>query len=440
MIMSKGTIYRLFSVVVLLLAVSSVRSYAQDGAYSGYSPYTIYGIGDVFNHGAAHQRSMGGVGIASRSNRFINYLNPASSTARDSLEVLSNYGLAGSNVLFVQGDQMAVKNIFNINNISFSLPLSRKVAVMFGINPYSTTGYKYKSTSADKEYAAITGSATNIAQGQGSIYELYFGMGYTPFKNFSVGAEAMYMFGNINKTSSLVFSKTSAYTQTTETDIVPSGLTAKVGAQYEIPFSKTSGMTLGATYRFSTRMNGLTNSYTTYTGPIASETDTLAVNLTKDGKVRFGNEIGAGVGVKVSNRLNFEIDYIYSDWSSSNFDSVKGFGAGDLFTSSKAQSFRAGLEFVPNRNDIRYYLKSCEYRAGVFYDESYYRISGTPMSSYGLTFGMTLPVFRWYNSITLGMEIGRRSAFQTGLISENFVNFTIGFSACGFWFQKRVYE
>lgn len=441
--MSKETISRVLVAAIVLFAVSSLCASAQNGAYSGYSPYNIYGIGDVSNHGAAYQRSMGGVGIAGRSNRFVNYLNPASVTSRDSLEVMSSYGLTESNVIYAQDGNYSAKNIFNINNISFSLPLSRKVAVMFGINPYSTTGYKYKSTTADKGYSAVTGAATNASQGQGSIYELFFGIGYQPFKNFSIGAEAMYLSGDINKTSSLTFTNSSTYSQGTETDIVPSGMTAKVGAQYEIPISKTSGVTLGATYRFSTKMSGLMNNYTSYTGPLATETDTLAVNLTKDGGVRYGSEIGAGIGVKVSNRLNFEIDYIYSDWTNSGFDSVTGLGVKGLnqtFTSSTAQSVRAGFEFVPNRNDIRYYFKSCEYRAGAFYDESYYRINGYPVRSYGLTFGMTLPVFRWYNSVSLGMELGRRSTFQTGMVSENFINFTVGFNACGFWFQKRVYD
>ena len=48
---------------------------AQDGAYSSYSPYSVFGVGDIARQGTAYNKSMGGVGIASRNNRFINYLN-----------------------------------------------------------------------------------------------------------------------------------------------------------------------------------------------------------------------------------------------------------------------------------------------------------------------------------------------------------------------------
>ena len=67
----------LLSVFLIIGAVAS----AQDGTFGAYSPYSIYGIGDISKEGTAYNKSMGGVGIASRNNRFINYLNPAAVTA-----------------------------------------------------------------------------------------------------------------------------------------------------------------------------------------------------------------------------------------------------------------------------------------------------------------------------------------------------------------------
>ena len=63
---------------------------AQDGAYSSYSPYSVFGVGDIARQGTAYNKSMGGVGIASRNNRFINYLNPAAVAARDTLSFMLN--------------------------------------------------------------------------------------------------------------------------------------------------------------------------------------------------------------------------------------------------------------------------------------------------------------------------------------------------------------
>ena len=77
------TLIKVFLPCLLILLPCS--GYAQNGAYGAYTPYSIFGIGEIRKEGTAFNSSMGGVGIATRNKRFINYLNPASITARDSL-------------------------------------------------------------------------------------------------------------------------------------------------------------------------------------------------------------------------------------------------------------------------------------------------------------------------------------------------------------------
>ena len=47
----------LASMVLVCAAVLSAS--AQNGAYSGYSPYSMYGIGDLFDPGTAYNQTMG---------------------------------------------------------------------------------------------------------------------------------------------------------------------------------------------------------------------------------------------------------------------------------------------------------------------------------------------------------------------------------------------
>ena len=77
--------------VLLFLMTVSVSLYAQDGTYGAYSPYSIFGIGDISKEGTAFNKSMGGTGIAMRNRRFINYLNPAAVTARDTLSFMADF-------------------------------------------------------------------------------------------------------------------------------------------------------------------------------------------------------------------------------------------------------------------------------------------------------------------------------------------------------------
>ena len=47
---------------LLLIAMPSV--WAQSGASSSYSPYSVFGVGDLYQEGTAYNKTMGGVGIA----------------------------------------------------------------------------------------------------------------------------------------------------------------------------------------------------------------------------------------------------------------------------------------------------------------------------------------------------------------------------------------
>ena len=135
----------------------------------------------------------------------------------------------------------------------------------------------------------------------------------------------------------------------------------------------------------------------------SSMTDTLRYNVgvLKDEGMNFGDELGIGVSIRSGERWSAEFDYVRSDWRSSGMDKAPGFSTvgTSTFSSSVSQSFRAGFEIVPNRNDIRYYFRKCAYRAGVYYDQAYYKLDGNNVNSLGLTLGITLPVFRLYNGL-----------------------------------------
>ena len=80
---------RIFSRAFLLAVLVSAGSaaYAQSGEYLSFTPYSIFGVGDLAQQGSAYNRSMGGVGVASRNVRYLNSLNPAAVTARVSWAV-----------------------------------------------------------------------------------------------------------------------------------------------------------------------------------------------------------------------------------------------------------------------------------------------------------------------------------------------------------------
>lgn len=428
--------------VLSIFLIIGISSYAQEGAYGAYSPYSVYGIGDISKQGTAFNKGMGGVGVATRNRRFINYLNPAAVTARDSLSFMADFGLVQNNKVFKQGDLKSGNNTFNIYNFVMSFPIYRSSAFVVGITPFSDVGYDFSSIETDPEIIGNTGNITYDSYGIGSIYQVFFGAGVTLWDNLSLGAEALYYFGNIDKVTNMNYSNSSYRSINGGNKIVVNALTGKFGIQYEQKLGGNISMTVGATYRLGTDMKGYSTEYR-YAN-LSSVTDTLRHNvdtLAKSG-VRIADEIGIGISIRSGEKWMAEFDYLRSDWSKSGFDNVNGFGViGDSqFKSTASQSFRAGFEFVPNRNDIRYYLKRCTYRAGVYYDQSYYKLDGNNVNTFGITLGLTLPVFRLYNGISLGVDIGQKSSSRNNMIRERYAMFVVGFNIHDIWFRKNQYQ
>ena len=430
---------------ILLIAVFFVMgavASAQDGTYGAYSPYSIYGIGDISKQGTAFNKSMGGVGVATRNRRFINYLNPAAVTARDSLSFMADFGLAQSNNVFRQGDLKSAHNTFNIYNFVMSFPIYRSSAFMVGITPFSDMGYDFSSVETDPDIIGNTGNISYDSFGTGSVYQLFAGAGVTFWKRLSLGAEFIYYFGNLDKVTNMDYSNSSYRSVNSGSDLMVRGVTGKFGLQYEQKIAGDVSVTVGATYRLGSGMKGEATNYR-YANQ-SGVTDTLkydAVGL-KGAGVRFADELGVGIAVKGGEKWMAEVDYLRSDWRKSGFDATQGFGvSGDSkFSSTVSQSFRAGFEIVPNRNDIRYYFRRCTYRAGLYYDQAYYKLDGANVNTMGVTLGITLPVFRLYNGLTLGVDFGQKAHSRNNMIRERYAMFVIGFNIHDIWFRKVQYN
>ena len=57
----------------------------------------------------------------------------------------------------------------------------------------------------------------------------------------------------------------------------------------------------------------------------------------------------------------------------------------------------------------------------------------------GVTLGMTLPVFRWYNGLSISVDLGRRG-LDSSQIGQNYIGFNLGLNMFDIWFQKPRYK
>ncbi len=433
-------IEKIFLLSVFL--VMSVCVFAQDGTYGAYSPYSVFGIGDISKQGTAFNKGMGGVGIATRNRRFINYMNPAAVTARDTLSFMADFGLSQKNTIYAQDKLRSANNTFNIYDFIMSFPIWKSSAFMVGITPFSDVGYKFSHKETDPGIIGNTGNITYDSYGNGSVYQIFFGAGATFWKNLSVGAEAIYYFGNIDKVTNMTYSDASYRSINSGSDLSVRGVTGKFGLQYEQKLGGDVSMVIGATYRLATNMKGYAENFKFANQSAVSDTLSHKVDTLGHEKLRIGDELGVGISVRGGEKWNAEFNYTRSNWQNTGIDTAPGFSViGDMtFRTTVSQSFRAGFEITPNRNDIRYYLKTCTYRAGLYFDQEYYTVNNMSVNTFGITIGATLPVFRLYNGLTLGVDFGQRAANRHDMIRERYVMFNIGFNIHDIWFQKPRYN
>lgn len=439
----KGSRAIAFLLAALVLPVLSAR--AEDGgSYAGFTPYSVFGVGELAMPGTAYNKTMGGVGIASRNNRYINVLNPAAITARDSLAFMSDFSLYETNKVLRQGDMLSANNLFNINNFIISFPLfyskPADVSMMLGIRPYSATGYSYGYYDTNPSAIAAVGNIAHSYSGLGSIYQVFATVGVDLFDKVSVGAEFSHYFGNINKTYTETLADNAAVGLTKTSEMQLNANSAKFGLQYEQPLGDKLKVGIGAVYGLDARLGGrLINTVSS-----GSETkDTVQIN-SLPGKLYLAGEAGVGISLTYGGKFRAEVDYVRSDWTNCGFSGVSGLAvngaSGPIFTTGLSQSLRAGVEFIPNPSDIRYYYKLIAYRLGMYYTKDYFSVSGNEIYSRGITLGATLPVFRWNNGLTIGMEIGQRGSLKNNMVRETYVGFSLGVNLFDVWFQQPMYE
>jgi hypothetical protein len=303
-------------------------------------------------------------------------------------------------------------------------------------------GYDFSHIETDENIIGNTGNITYDSYGTGSVYQLFAGAGATFWKRLSVGAEVIFLFGNIDKVTNMNYSNSSYRSLNSGNDLTVRGVTGKFGLQYEQKLGGNVSMIIGATYRMGSKVRGYSTDYRYATQSTVTDTLRYSVDTLKNSGLKFGDEIGVGISLKGGDKWCAEFNYLRSDWRYSGMDSATGFSSvgSSVFKTTVSNSFRAGFEIVPNRNDIRYYFRRCAYRAGVYYDQAYYKLDGNNINSIGLTLGITLPVFKWYNGISLGVDLGQRASSRNNMIRERYATFNVGFNIHDIWFQKPRYN
>jgi hypothetical protein len=91
------------AIAIVVCGLASVGTLsAQQAAMNAYSPYTMYGVGELGTWGNTINRSMGGTGVAMRSTQMASLLNPAGYSATLPKSFMLEVGIEGN---FLRNEQ-----------------------------------------------------------------------------------------------------------------------------------------------------------------------------------------------------------------------------------------------------------------------------------------------------------------------------------------------
>lgn len=424
-----------FTIVLLFFAVMGFTASAQQtDALGTYTPYSLFGIGEIEKQGTSLNKGMGGIGIGVRDNRYINYLNPAAITERDTLAFMLDFGVSQKNFYSTDGNVESAFNTANMQNVMFTAPIKNKSAFIVGITPYSNIGYKFRENETNHEIITKYGDIAYEKYGTGSINQFFIGAATNIGDHFSVGAEMVYYFGTLTKNSNVEF-VTDATLRDIKTgwDYSVGAVSGRAGVQYFNTFNDIE-FTAGATYRFSSNLDG---DYTRFATAVAGSTiDTIKMESVPGYKVEVPSEFGLGFSFRKPDKWMAGFDYVGQNWKGSHF----GDTSEDMFEAVNSSSFKVGFEFIPNRYDIRYYLKRVTYRFGAYYDKTYLNLGGNQVNAAGFSVGMSMPIYRWYNAITWSVDFGQRGALDNNMVRERYIQFNFNLNLHDMWFIKRKYN
>lgn len=433
-------------ITALLLSVLPFCATAQTNGSN--SPYSRYGFGLLSDGANAFNKGMSGTAYGMRLGNEINTKNPASYSALDSLSFLFDFGMSLQNGNFSQnGVKTNAKNT-SIDYVTAAFRLAPRVGMSVGLMPYSTIGYEMSNEqiiSEAGEGSLSQVSTTNQFTGDGGLHTAYVGVGWAPVRQLSLGANVGYLWGDLEHTSTMTPSSTTntsirSTRQTYSADI--RSYKVDFGLQYEQRINKKNTLTLGVVYGLGHSIN---RNATYYNQLIESSKVVSGDTLVCHNAFQMPHTIGAGLTWTFNNVLRVGIDYTFQKWADVKFPTVTK-GADNALTYNTAQNFFSdthkvslGAEYIPNAEGLRW-RQRVHYRAGVSYGTTYAKIDGaTGPQDFQASLGVALPIINLYSNrtfINLSMQYEHVKPKVAGMITENYLRFSIGLSFNERWFMK----
>lgn len=399
------------------------------------STYSALGVGEFNYSGLTQNQAMGGLGISFGTGWGANVVNPALQTRNTifNFQTALNYKRINAS----NGDQSSDVDGGGLSYIALSLPFKPgKFSGGLGLNQISSVNYDLQINSLvnNEEFNAV-----NDITGDGGISEAYFSTGFLLAKNLSLGVHASYLFGSTIRTNQLsIFNENGTQVGTTSEyyeRLTVSDMAYKVGAHYYFEVGDENNVHVGAIYQHFGDVNGKAFAKLAAFGQ-ASDPDSDGDLIANDekGSIYIPDRYGFGISYEKANKYVVGLEGQYQD-----FGDFRDF-LGDPLRLNETVKLGLGFQIVPDYLSVDNTFMRATYRFGLEFIKTPYYLNQTNINDLGINFGTSIPVNQ-LSLMNLAVKIGQRGTTSAGLIRENYVNFTFGFSLNdNSWFYKRVFQ
>lgn len=466
---------RLIKVIVersVLMAIGSISFFYLSAQEN--SPFSRYGLGDVYPGQSITSRGMGGIAAAYSHEQALNTINPASYSAMKFIKYangtnggLITYDLGisiDSRILrsVSQGETYKSTN-FLPSYITLGVPLSSKASarnrnagLVFGLKPATRIHYNVQGSVIDSGY-----NKTTLYEGNGGLNQLFVGVAKR-FGNLSLGVNGGYEFGrkDVNTRIILLNDSVNYYKSNSAQKTNFWGLFVTPGILYNIKLNEVkksnnayseayflrfgASATLAHSLKASTDTLRETFDYSSGGGTIPIDT----VHSVRNVKGNIDLPLTYNAGFMISKKYLIGGNVVASKWSlgadysAGNWVDYRYYGEADKLINN--WMVRVGGEFVPSLTSSRFFSRST-YRLGLYTGKDYINADGNDYNVRALTmgFGFFVKKYTSYDNnstfINTAFEFGKRGS-SVNNVTENFFKFSVGLSLADLWFIRRKYD
>ncbi|MBP6759302.1 MAG: aromatic hydrocarbon degradation protein [Flavobacterium sp.] len=404
---------------IVFFAVQSVGVFSQSVSTS---PYSVFGLGSLYDSDFGSISSIGSSGIALPSTSFINNKNPASLGHIGKYSFFFDTGLKEIQTTYTSQTASEKRNNFQFSHIAIAFPITSKSGVSVSLKPYSSATYLISN------YKIPIGNSNEFyyldATSTGGLNNFDLSYGYKVQKNISLGLTTSVYFGTINDNKD--FTIANSITNINKKSFY-NGVRFTLGNQIKIDSTFNIGLMLKTPTRLAASK---TQSVTTTN---LTETQNLETALDSDVTDYYlPLEFGVGFSKAFKKNINLTLDYEKSLWNGTNQTNLYG-------EFKNQDKFALGLSYFKKEHSI-YFSDRIHYFTGVNYDTGFLSINNKSINNLVFSLGIGIPIDNTKSLLNITYSYGQKGNIGNDFIKENYHKIGINLSLEGIWFVKSKFD